>query len=192
MTVTIEQQAALEQPVVAVAYFAEFDFKSAPVRVCNFNQNQSWGGHDWRGMGLIGSVSDVTESDGLESSPLNFTLSVADLTVLALAVGPVEEYRGRRAKMWMCPLDDKFHLVGDPVICWRGVMDMMTVGVDGGDGKIVLKCETSVFGLKRRPSLRMNAAQQKIRHPNDTGFAYQSDLISNPAVWLSRRFQKVD
>jgi hypothetical protein len=44
--------------------------------------------------------------------------------------------------------------------------------------------------LKRQPALRLNAAQQKKRYPTDTGFDYLTDLIANPQVWLSKKFQR--
>lgn len=191
MSITTDQQAALEKPVVPIAYFVEFQFLSSTQRVCTFNQTVSWGGFDWLGLGTVGSISAVEESDGLDSKPLNFTLNVADPSLFALAVGSVEEYRDRPAKMYMCPLTPEYQLIGTPVLCWRGLMDMVSVGIDGDEGSIVLKCETSAYGLKRQPALRMNAAQQKKKYPTDTGFDYLNDLIARPQTWLSRLFQSI-
>jgi hypothetical protein len=70
-------------------------------------------------------------------------------------------------------------------------MDTVVVGVDGEQGKAILKCETSAYGLKRRPSLRLNAAQQKQKYPTDTGLDYLTDLIANPQLWLSKKFQQI-
>lgn len=184
-----QQQEALEKVTVNLVYFVEFDFASGTVRVSNFNQNVTWNGSEWLGVGSLGAISEITETDGVESSPLNFRLNIANPSLLALSVGPVEEYRGRDAKMYMCPMDEQFRLIGTPEICWSGIMDMMSVGVDGDEGQIVLKCETSAYGLKRRPSLRLNSAQQRKRYPTDTGLDFQNGTISSPAVWLSRRFQ---
>ena len=69
-------------------------------------------------------------------------------------------------------------------------MDLMAVAVEGEEGKVTLKCETSAYGLKRVPALRLNAAQHKKRHPNDTGLDYLTDLIASPTVWLSQKFQR--
>lgn len=188
---TAAQQVELEKPSIPVVYFAEFDFAGGKARLCTWNQTITWGGHEWLGLGSLGSISAVEESDGLEARPLNFTLNAADPNWLALAAGPVEEYRGRVAKLYMCPLTNQYQLVDTPVLCWSGVMDMVSIGVDGEEGQIVLKCETSAFGLKRRPSLRMNSAQQKKKHSADAGFDYLNDLIANPQTWLSKRFQQI-
>jgi hypothetical protein len=188
---TPAQQAALEKAVVPVAYFAMFDFATAAVRVSNFNQSVDWGGYTWTGLGALGNISEVEESDGVESKSLNFTLNVAQKSLLSLAVGPVEEYRGRDARLYMCPLTENLQLIDTPVLCWRGIMDMMSVGIEGEEGQIILKCETSAHGLKRQPALRMNAVQQRAKYPTDTGFDYLNSLIAEPQLWLSRRFQSI-
>ncbi len=188
---TAPQQLALEKPVAAVAFFLELQFKSGPVRVCSYSQTYSWGGFDWIGLGALGSISPIDESAGVASGSMTFGLNVAQSPVLALAVGVVEDYRGQPAKLYFCPLNEAGQLIDTPEICWRGLMDTMAVSVDGEEGQVALKCETSAYGLKRRPSLRLNAAQQQQRYPTDTGFDYLNDLIARPQLWLSRKFQQI-
>jgi hypothetical protein len=184
------QQAELEKPVTRIVYFVELDFRDSTQYLCTANVSITWGGHEWIGLGSMGAISPIEESEGVESKSLTFTLNVAQNSVLALAVGDVEQYRGRNAKMHFVPLDESFQPVGIPVVCWRGIMDTMAVSVDGEDGGITLKCETSAYGLKRQPGLRLNAAQQKSRYPSDTGLDYLTDLIANPQIWLSKKFQR--
>lgn len=188
---TTAQQEAREKAVVPQAYFVSFDFAGGMVRLCNFNQTMEWGGYSWLGLGALGNISEVDDSDGVESKSLNFTLNVAQTSLLALAVGPVEEYRGRAAKMYECPLTENFQLIDTPIRCWSGYMDMMSVGIDGEQGQIFLKCETAAYGLKRQPTLRMNAPQQRANYPTDSGFDYLNDLSARPAMWLSVKFQRV-
>lgn len=188
---TTAQQTALEKPVAGAAWFVELDFLNGTVRVCSYSQNYTWGGYEWLGLGSIGSISAVEESMGVSSSAMTFGLHVAQNTLLALAVGSVEQYRGRAAKLYFCPLNENGVLVDTPEICWRGVMDIMSVGIDGEEGQIALKCETSAYGLKRRSLHRLNAAQHKIKNPTDTGLDYLNDLIATPAVWLSKAFQAI-
>lgn len=190
MTTSTNQQAALEKANVRVVYFAEFQFLTATSRLSTWNQTISWGGYEWLGVGALGAIGAVEESDGLEAKSLNFTLNAAQQSWLALAVGSVEEYRGRTAKLYMCPLDENYALIDTPVLCWTGIMDTVSIGIDGEEGQIVLKCETSAYGLKRQPALRLNPAQHKQKHPNDLGLDYLPDLIAKPQLWLSKLFQK--
>jgi hypothetical protein len=186
------QQAEVEKPVTRVVYFAEFHFESGTQYLSSLVGTYTWGGHDWIGLGAAGGISAVEEADSVDAKSLEFTLNIAVQSYLALAIGAVEEYRGRIAKLYMCPLDENFTLVGTPVVCWTGIMDTMSAGVDkDGSGQIVLKCETAAYGLKRQPALRMTPEQQKQRHPNDTGFDYLSDIINKPQTWLSIKFQRV-
>jgi hypothetical protein len=187
---TAAQNAELAKPVTRVVYFVQFDFATATSRLSTANIPITWGGFEWAGVGTLGSIGAVEESDGLESKPLNFTINAAQPAWLSLALGDVEEYRGRKATMYMCPLNDSFQMVGTPERCWSGIMDTLNVGINDESGSISLRCETSAYGLKRRPALRLNAAQHKKANPTDTGLDYLNGLISNPAVWLSARFQK--
>ncbi|SCY74799.1 hypothetical protein SAMN05216420_11632 [Nitrosospira sp. Nl5] len=189
-TLDSSQQSELEKPVTRTVYFVELDFRDSTARICSANITLTWGGYEWIGLGSMGAISAVEEAEGVESKSLTFNLNVAQHSVLALAVGDVEQYRGRNAKMYFCPLDESFQPVGTPVICWRGIMDTMAVAVDGEEGGITLKAETSAYGLKKQPGLRLNAAQQKSRYPTDTGFDYLTDLIANPQIWLSKKFQR--
>lgn len=196
MTLSAPQQTALEQPVARLAYFAELQFLSATSRISSLGQTVSWGGYDWLGTGGLISISQAEESDGVTSKPLNFQINGAQPAWLALAVGSTEEYRGRPAKLYMCPLDTGFTLIDTPVLCWSGTMDNVVAGLGaketmgGGEGQITLKCETAAFGLKRRSSLRMNAAQQQKKYPTDTSFDYLNTLIAEPQTWLSIKFQQ--
>lgn len=196
MTLTSGQQTALEAPVAWIAYFLEMQFLSGTVRVCSYNGTYNWNGFDWIGLGTVGNISAVEETAGVLSSAMLFTLNVAQTSTLALAVGAAEQYRGRAAKLYFCPLDVNGNLIDTPQICWRGNMDTVSTGVDGEIGQIVLKCETSAFTLKRRNALRLNDAQQNQRMahlglPVDTGFQFLNSLIANPQLWLSRKFQSI-
>ena len=191
MSLTSGQQDEVEKPVSRVVYFVELQFLSATSYWCSAYQTITWDGHDWLGAGSISSISEVEESESIEATSLSFTLNIADPAILALAVGDVSEYRGRPAKMYFCPLDETFVMVDTPVLCWNGIMDMVAVGTEGETGQIILKCETAAYGLKRRPNLRMNAAQHKKLNPSDLGFDYLSDLIANPQLWLSKKFQQI-
>jgi hypothetical protein len=187
-TLSAPQQAQLEKAVTGTVYFVELRFRDSTQYLCSSNINITWGEHEWMGLGAIGAISPIEESEGVESKSLTFTLNVAQSSILALAVGDVEQYRGKAAKMYFCPLNESFQLVGTPRLCWRGIMDTMLVGIDGQEGSIQLKCETSAYGLKKPSGLRLNAAQQKQKHPTDTGLDYLTDLIANPVVWTSKKF----
>jgi len=190
LTTTTGQNTALASPVVREAYFVELDLATATQYLSSLNFPMTWGGHTWIGAGSIGSISAISEAQSLTTSSVSLVINSAQVSWLALAVGSVSEYRGRPVKIYYCPLDTGYGLIDTPILCWSGVMDIITLGITGSESNIALKCETSAFGLKRANSFRVNAAQQKQVYPTDTGFDYLSDLITNPAVWLTVAFEK--
>lgn len=192
MTISAEQQTELERPVVNAVFFGEFQFASATSRLSTWNAPITWGGFEWSGLGQLVAIDPVEESRGLNAKALKFTLA-AEQSWIALAVGSPEECRGKTAKLYMCPIDAQYRLVGTPELCWIGTMDPPVASIDeGGEGVIILNCEASAFGLRRTAPLRANQAQQKKRHPEDgenNGFQYQRDLVANPQLWASTKFQ---
>jgi hypothetical protein len=181
------QQTANEQAVARTAYFAELQFTDGTSRLCTFDRSYNWGGFDWSGLGQVMDISSVVASEAAQANPLRITIAASAVNV-ALAVGAVTEYRGRPAKLYACPLDANYVLIGTPQLCWRGIMDTVVLGVQGSKGSVVINCETSAYALKRNPIFRINAAQHRARHPGETGFDYLNDLIANPQRWLSKKF----
>lgn len=190
-TLTVAQETALAKQHVFLAYFIRFDFASGSQYISTLNINLDWDGHTWLGFGSVGAIGDVETTEGMETSSLTFTLNAAQLEWLALAVGNVEEYRGKTARMWMVPLTESLQMIDTPVVVWSGIMDTMAIAIDGEEGALRLKCETSAYGLKRRPVYRLNDPIYRALHPNNPSLQYLNDLIANPITWLSRTFQKV-
>jgi len=190
MTITAAQQTALEQPQVAWAYFVEMQFASTTMRVTNFNKTFTWNSVDWIGLGALGSISEIKSSEKIEPNPVSLGLSIAQSAWLAFGIGAVEEYRGLPVKIYQCPLTPEHLLIDSPLLAWEGEMDVIAVSAQDEGGSITLRCEPPSKRLRRRNSLRVNAAQQKQRHPDDTGFDYQADLLANPQTWLSVAFQR--
>lgn len=185
------QQELMEKPVVRIAHFIELHFSSGTSRIGTFNTTIPWGGYDWSGLGQILSIGQVSEGEGSVARSLTFSITAAKAEWLALAVGPVDEYRGGAVKLYVAPLGENFQLTETPKIAWTGNMDAVTIAINGDDGGIEIRCETAAYGLKRRPVSRMNPAQHKQKYPNETGFDYLPDLLGNPKVWLSKKFQRV-
>ena len=191
MVGTVNQDNAFSQNFVNVVYFVELQFKSATAYLSTANFNIDWGGNTWLGFGEVGAISDVQQTESMETSSVTFTLNIAQLEWLAIALGDVDEYRGRVAKIYMCPLTSNYQLIDTPVLVWKGYMDTMGAGISGEEGSISLKCESSAYGLKRLPTYRLNKAQWAKYHPTDKSMEYVESLISSDFKWLSRRFQEI-
>jgi hypothetical protein len=196
-SLSTNQQTAVSKAVAQVAYFVELHFSSGVVRVCTYSYGKfTWGGYDWIGLGSIGNITPIEESAQVVSAAMMFTLNIAQVSVLALALADASTYRGGKAILYFCPLNPDGTLIDTPVVGWRGNMDTMGIGVDGAGGQITLRCETSAFSIKRRTALRLNAAQQAQRMVQfglapDNGFKFLTNLIAKPQLWLSKKFQMI-
>jgi hypothetical protein len=188
---TTAQDAALAAPHVYLVYFVKFSFKTVTQYASTANIDHTWGGHTWLGLGAVGGISEVSSTEGMDTSSVTISLNAAELTWLTLALGDASEYQNLPIKIYMCPMTSAFQLIDTPEPCWEGVMDALSIGVDNDQGSLQLKCESTAYSLKRLPVFRLNKQQWNKFHPTDKGLDYVEKLISDPVVWLSKKFQQI-
>lgn len=188
---TTAQANALAASHVYLVYFVKMQFRSSTQYVSTSNVNHTWGGHTWLGMGAVGSISEVSSTESMDTSSVTLALNAAELTWLSLALGDAAEYQNLPVTIYMCPMLDTLELIDTPEPCWEGLMDTLNVGVSNEQGSLQLKCESTAYSLKRLPVFRLNKAQWNKTHPTDKGLDYLEALISDPVVWLSKKFQMV-
>lgn len=183
-----EQITAFSSSYFSAAYFAEFHFTTGTARFTSWNTNLDWGGYTWAGTGALGAISEVKESEKLESKSLDFTLTVADQSIVALGLSAAETYRNKSVYVYVVPMNDGVQ-IGTPVLTWSGLMDQMTLALGTSEGSISVRCLPLADKMGIALNLRVNDATQKAAYPTSRGFEYQTGLISDPHLWLSKDFQ---
>lgn len=180
---------------VPILYLIKLELTTETLYLTNWDQSIEWDGEIWQALNITPRVSNLSESSNLESQALDISLSPISSEMLSLALGQVDEYRGKPCSIYMAVLNDNFVPVGDPVLRWYGYMDTMTIATNadesGMSGAVNLRCETGMHSLGRLKTYRMNNAQQQARVPGDKGFEYVERLMSEPYTWLSVKFQQV-
>lgn len=180
---------------VPILYLIKLELTSETLYLTNWDQSIDWDGHTWQALSITPRISNMSESSNLESQALDISLSPISSEMLSLALGQVDEYRGKPCSIYMAVLDDNFAQLGDPILRWYGYMDTMTIATNsdesGMSGAINLRCETGMHSLSRLKTYRMNNAQQQSRVPGDKGFEYVERLMAEPYTWLSVKFQQV-
>jgi hypothetical protein len=180
---------------IPILYLIKLELTSETLYLTNWSQSIDWDGHTWQSLFITPTISNIAESSNLESQALDISLSPISSDMLSLALGEVDEYRGRPCSIYMAVLDDNFVQLGDPILRWYGYMDTMTIATQqdesGMSGSINLRCETGMHALSRLKTYRMNNAQQQAKVPGDKGFEYIERLMSEPYTWLSVKFQQV-
>jgi hypothetical protein len=180
---------------VGATYLIDLDFSSGRLRVTSFPLDLNALGHDWIGLGVVGDVGQLQESDDGNYQKLRLTLTQVQSAYLALALGSAETYQDRDALIYVALFDRTYQIVGTPVLRFAGTMENVSVpdrAKEGGVGKIHLDLQAGAYNVRSNPAaLRMNQAQHAARHPGETGFRYVPTLIGRPKQWLSARFQRI-
>lgn len=177
---------ALAQQNVAIVTFAKLEFPSGTVYLHNSLGSYTWGGHDWLGVGDLGSISQVEE--GLDVSPYAITLTLSGLNATISGAALTEDYYLHGVTVYLGVLDADDVLIDTPTQIWAGFMDQMnmTVGADGGDAiQLVAESELSRFN-KSLNLMYTNTAQQE-RSTGDLFFNFLHRIEGAKINWGSRK-----
>jgi hypothetical protein len=176
---------ALAQQNVAIVTFAKLEFPSGTVYLHNSLGSYTWGGHDWLGVGDLGSISQVEE--GLDVSPYAITLTLSGLDATISGAALTEDYYLHGVTVYLGVLNTNDVLIDTPTQIWAGFMDQMnmTVGADGGDAiQLVAESELSRFN-KSLNLMYTNTAQQE-RSSGDLFFNFLHRIEGAKINWGSR------
>lgn len=185
---------AAAAPALGLLHLVELQFLSGTLFLTNWPTSITIGAQPYQGLGHLGRVGELRESEDGQTQTLELELSQVQLTNLGVALGSVNNYQGRVAKVSVLLTDSALVPQGAPVLRFSGFMDIVKVRRDesGNYGRITLVCKTGGYNNRRNPTaLRMNDTQHQIRFPGERGFELVPDLIARPQQWVSKRFQQV-
>lgn len=191
---TIATNTGFDAVAGAGAYAAialvEAQARSGTLRLTDWPLDVVAMGQSWRGLGNMGQVGELRESDDGAPQKLTLSLSPIDMTNRSFSLGDPSDYQDRILRLWVAMLDaETLQLSGAPVLRFAGVMDVMRFPREDNTMKIELDCRTVSYDVRSNPSaLRMNDQQHQTRHPGETGFRYLQSLIGNPAIYTSKAF----
>lgn len=194
----LQQRDLLASDAVGIVGGLELQFASATHRFCTFNGDLEAGGHTWLGLGELLNVGELRESAETSTQTSSVSLSVASESTLALALGNVEAYRGRPARIYLILLDTSYRVIGQPRLRQTRYMEPVKVEREspGAQGGIVagrIEMPLSASGMARARSadgLRLTYEQHWFENPGDRFLEFMAGLIRTPIPWLSKRFQE--
>lgn len=184
-------QAAARSQTFGQLALVELKFRSGTARLTNWPLSLQLMGETWQGVGNLGSIGELHESEDGAAEKLTLTLSPVDIGTRALALGDPSDYQDRGVRMWIALLDAAtLQISGEPVLRFAGVMDQLKIERDGTTAKISMDCRTASYDVRSNPaSLRTNDAQHRARHPDERGFEYLNSMIGSPTVWVNKYLQ---
>lgn len=166
---------------------AELVFDLAPVRITGAPYAISIAGNEFVGVGLLGKISTAEEAADLQSYRMTLQLSGIPRDAIALAL--TEPYQGRRATVWDVPMTAAFVPVADPVIIFRGRMDVMQIEI-GDTASVTLSLLNRLGDWDRARMLRYSDEEQQRVHPGDFGLQYAAAMENKEIIWPSRAWFK--
>jgi len=131
------------------------------------------------GGGLVG-VSQVEETNDIQSSGITFTLTGIDSSLVTLAL--TENYQGKNATLYL-GLISSGSVVADPYILFRGFMDTMDIGDTGETATIQVKAENRLVALQKAKPRRFTQVDQELIDSTDKGFEFVNDLQDKTITW---------
>ncbi len=178
---TAEFLAAITSQKIRPALFVEITFTSGPIYVWTGRGVVSWGGHDWVGVGSLGTISNIEEGSTIEAKGITLSLSGIDTTLLT---GVMDEFQvGLPAIVYLRLFDSDNAFIGDPVISWSGRTDQPTVEMDGQTATISINCENRLVDMNVAVDRRYTNEDQQLDHPGDRGMEFVSSLQEVVLYW---------
>lgn len=184
-------QALMDASVIIPIHLVSLAFKSGTQYLTTWPLDIVWNGHTWKGMGELGEIGEMKESEDGTEEKITLALSPVNLSNLYLALGNVSDYINQDALIYFALLDPVTHqLASTPALRFAGLMDQVGVEIGENSGKITMTCHTGSYAARNNPTtFRLNDTQHQERHPGELGLSYVQSLIETPPVWLSKTFQ---
>lgn len=180
-TLTPEVQAAIDAGQLAALLFVEMDFPSGFVRVNNSPVTYQWNGHEWLGLGDLGSIDPINEGASLEARGLAFRLSGVPTTNIYNALG--QKSRGRACRVRVALLDPvTYAVLPDPPLMFKGKMDTMPIKL-GSTATITVNVESALVDWGRPRVRRFNHEDQHIDYPADMFFDHLTSVVDKEFRW---------
>ena len=173
-------QAALSAGVIVPAIMCSLTFVTGTQYIWSGVGTLVYGGNTYLGVGTLGSVGAIKESNSVVANGTTVTLSGIDATLYGDCMDDIQ--LGASAKLWFTLLSQGT-IIGAPYQAFSGLVDQPTVSEGGDTISITLALETRMTNLQRPRMSRYSSADQRILYPTDSFFFYVPQLNDVALVW---------
>jgi len=140
-------------------------------------------GNTYLGVGGLGDIDVLRESELLGPTQISFSLSHVDPNLLAEAkdAGRFKDeitiYEGYRL--------DTGALVDDPIILWKGTFEYASIKMDS-TGSVVVIAQSDLAVLEQKDGGRFSDEDQQRRFSGDLGLEFVADSSTKTLLWGGR------
>ncbi|WKE64330.1 hypothetical protein PVT67_11630 [Gallaecimonas kandeliae] len=176
---TPEMQQMLRSKYITAILMVRLDFASGVVALHSGTGDVVHEGTVYRGVGVLGRVSQVRQENAVRPYTLRLTLSGIPQELAQTAL--TEKYQGRDGQLLLGAMDS-FHQVTATQLLFRGRMDVMPVNL-GNPSTIALDINSRSTDWKRPRNARYTDADQQARHPGDRFFEFVGQMAEKEIFW---------
>ncbi len=141
----------------------------------------SFGGNDYRGVGIWGRVGTVTEGVQVRADGTTVGLTAIDPDIYHECMADIQQ--GLPAKLYAGALTDAGDIYGIPFCYFSGYVDSSNFELSPETMTITLNLENLMADLQRPVMLRYTRADQALLHPTCSAFDSVEILNDQPLRW---------
>lgn len=162
-----------------------FDFESAPVNVHTGMGDFVYNGITYSGVGDMGGMSAIDESEETRANGVNFTLNGIPSANVASILS--DSYRNRTCTVHLALFSSLTATspITAPAVLFVGRMDQATMDDDGETATINLSAESRLVDLQRSRERRYTDEDQRANpsYTADLGLQYVAGLQDKELLW---------
>lgn len=184
-TIAAPSQTALASPELVPVLFVELDFASGFIRFWGGVGPITWDGKTWTGGGQLLEVSQIDETQSVEATAAQITLSGVPSTLVSVAYSDFSQ--GRPVRIWLGLLDvTSGAVLADPVQIFAGRMDTIGDQDSGDTATISVSAESNLADLDRLRVRYYTDQDQQRLFPADRSLRYMPSMQDRPVHWGQR------
>jgi hypothetical protein len=162
-------------------YLVSIEFRSATSYLWTGYGNLTWGGQTWLGVGKLGGVSAIQESNAVQSDNITLTLSGVPSSLISQVQSECQQ--NYAVRVYFGFLDDAGVVVVDPEKCFDGRLDVPTIQDGAESCTIGITAENLLVSLQRASNRRYTTPDQQLNVAVDVGFSYVPHIQTWVGVW---------
>jgi hypothetical protein len=169
-------EATVFRPVILVY----LSWPDGAVRAWSGYGSITFGGETFLGVGELGNISPIAESDDLGANGITLTLSGIPSANITNALA--NDAQGRSGKIWLGAMNSAGAFAADPYLIFDGLIDVTAIDDDGTVATISVTLEKELID-RRAISRRSTHEDQQIDYPGDLFFDYVAGLQDKSINW---------
>lgn len=151
---------ALGLPVIRLALFASLQFGDNIINVWSGLGPMTWNGLTFQGVGVLGTISGMSEDSNVEAKGVTISLSGIPSTYVSEVLNEVRVLG--TCNVWLALYDATYTLIDTPILSYQGKMDAPHISDDAKTCTCTIAVENILVDLNRPVYRRYTDADQQM------------------------------